>query len=354
MKNSFKGTKTIVFFVALILSSCASHPGKVDCPSFNSSKSLKSKKIKTGLKHQHFRLAHSFKKKQKLKNKKNFQTVEKVELFSDFEETHQNTTASIENHHPFIFATEPALRAIELKHKEPTTRAMNNVEIQKTKSVTAVPFKGTKTYHREIEKNRSVPEKNSDDDIQLKSQRKTARVIGGALLLMAVLSAISIPALGTLTASIGLVGIFLLDILVSFCIYKYHKKDKPKLAKTSSLLRLLYTGIFGAGVSYHLAGNVLLFTKLWGVGLIAFGIHLISMGILFNNEGGKKWVNILIKSLLIIAGIGYIIQYVGILVVPNPAGFAILIESIFIVPMILGEVLYALWMLFRGGRNREI
>ena len=189
------------------------------------------------------------------------------------------------------------------------------------------------------------------DAIQPKSQRKTALVLGGALLLMAVLSGISIPVLGTLTASIGVVGIFLLDMLVSFGIYKYHKKYKPQLAKMSSLLRLLYTGILGAGVGYHLAGNVLLFTKLWGVGLIAFGIHLISLGILFNNEGGKKWVNISIKSLLIIAGVGYTIQYVGILMVPNPVGFAILIEFIFILPMILGEVLYALWMLFKGGKN---
>lgn len=181
------------------------------------------------------------------------------------------------------------------------------------------------------------------------SDRKIAKIIGGALLLMAVLSGIAIPALGTLSASLGLAGIFLLDILVSFGIQRYHKREKPRLAKTAGAFRLLYTAIFGVGIGYHIMGNVSMFKHFWGIGLITFGIHLITLGILFNNEGGKKWVKILIKSLLITAGIGYIVQYVGILLVPNPAGFAAVAEAIFIVPMILGEVLYAIWMLLKGG-----
>lgn len=183
-------------------------------------------------------------------------------------------------------------------------------------------------------------------------ERKTAITIGGALLLMAVLSGISIPVLGSVTASIGLVGIFLLDILVSFAISRYHKKYQPKLARTAGILRLTYTAVFGVGIGYHLAGNVVLFNKFWGIGLIVFGLHLIALGVLFHNEGGKKWVNVGIKSLLIIAGIGYIVQQVGVLLVANPVAYAALIQSIFIAPMILGEVLYALWMLFKGGKGK--
>jgi hypothetical protein len=86
------------------------------------------------------------------------------------------------------------------------------------------------------------------------------------------------------------------------------------------------------------------------VGLIAFGFHLITLGLLYHNEGGKEWVNIAIKSLLILAGAGYLIQYIGILLVPNPAGFTAIMETIFILPMILGEISFAIWMLVKGGK----
>lgn len=193
--------------------------------------------------------------------------------------------------------------------------------------------------------------KNADTEIQQKCERKTPQIIGGALLLMAILAGVSIPALGSLTASLGLIGIFLLDILVSIGIYQYHKKEKPQLAKTTSMLRLIYTVIFGIGIWFHFAGNVPLFNKIWGVGLIVFGMHLIGLGALFSCKGGKRWVNVAIKSLLTIAGIGYMVQHVGILIVPNPVKFAALVESIFILPMIAGEVLYALWMLIKGGKS---
>jgi hypothetical protein len=211
----------------------------------------------------------------------------------------------------------------------------------------------TKTFHQTQKESNVKSTDKIASGYPEKSQRRIARVVGGALLLMAILAGISIPALGTLTASIGLVGIFLLDILVSIGIYRYHTNRNPILAKITSILRLLYTLILGIGIGYHVAGNVPMFNKVWGIGLIAFGIHLIALGILFNNEGGKKWINILIKSLLIIAGIAYVIQYVGILLVANPIGFAALIESIFIVPMILGEVFYALWMLIKGGKVKS-
>ena len=42
--------------------------------------------------------------------------------------------------------------------------------------------------------------------------------------------------------------------------------------------------------SYH--------SPVWSWGLIAFGLHLIALGISFKNEGGKKWLNKTIKIVL--------------------------------------------------------
>ena len=181
-------------------------------------------------------------------------------------------------------------------------------------------------------------------------QRKTAIAIGSALLLMAALAGVAIPALGTLTASLGLIGIFILDIVVSIGIYTYHEKAKPILAKTTALLRLFYTAILGVGIYYHILGDVPIFNKIWGIGLIVFGVHLIALGILFDNENGKKWVNMVMKSMLIIAGVGYMVQHLGALLAPNSAEFSQWMESIFITPMILGEVFYAIWMLAKGAK----
>jgi hypothetical protein len=194
--------------------------------------------------------------------------------------------------------------------------------------------------------------KEGNEDVKAKKERKAAIIKGGSLILMAILAIFSIPVLGTLTASIGLVGILLLDILVSFGINRYYKERNPKLAKVTSLLRLLYSAIFSIGIGYHIAGNLLMFNTFWQIGLIGFGLHLIALGILFNNEGGKKWVNIAIKSLLIVAGVGYIIQNIGLLLFPNAIAFAALIKSIFILPMILGEISFAIWMIFKGGKKK--
>jgi hypothetical protein len=73
---------------------------------------------------------------------------------------------------------------------------------------------------------------------------------------------------------------------------------------------------------------------------------------LYHNEGGKKWVNITIKVLLILAGIGYMALYIGVLIAPNPIAFAAIVEPIFLIPQLLGEVLFAIWMLVKGGKQK--
>lgn len=353
MNNILKRTKSVVFLVVFILSSCATQPNKVACPSFET-KATKSKNEKNRMNLVNLSEVFSFKKNHKNKNKRMLKSFELDNQIKDLDEKDSNFVSIAEDENSFVLITQPYFNAIELnQNKENDIEATNNWKAKKSKTDTKINMKITNTRILGAKRDSMFSRKNSDADIQQKSERKTARIIGGSLLLMAVLAGISIPALGTLTASIGLVGVFLLDIMVSFGILKYHKKQKPKLAKTSSLLRLLYTAILGVGVGYLFAGSVPMFNKIWGVGLITFGLHLITLGVLFNNEGGKKWVNIMIKSLLIIAGIGYVLWYVGILVVPNPIGFAALMESIFILPMILGEVFYALWMLLKGGKLKN-
>lgn len=212
--------------------------------------------------------------------------------------------------------------------------------------------------------------------------RKWARLIGLSLLLMALVAGLTVPAFSGLyvagdaaktalnvtsdfarfrTSVGGWVTILALDLLAALGIYKYSKDKEPKLAKITGASRLLYSIVLGAGVVqllgvsasstgaaiYH---GLETFNHLWGIGLILFGVHLIALAFLFRKEAGKNWLSSTIFWLLLVAGIGYIVQYAGLLLVPNPVAFAAVVEPIFIVPMLLGEVSYAIWKLVKGGK----
>lgn len=219
---------------------------------------------------------------------------------------------------------------------------------------------------------------------QKNSKRTLAIITGLALLLMAVVAACSAPLISKtfvlgnpaltalnvnghfgkyIGAVIGWLMILALDLLVSLSVYNYYKKGKPTMALTSGFLRLVYSIFLGAAIFQLLRVSVTspaiviynsihTFNSIWGWGLIAFGLHLITLGLLFKNEGGKKWLTIIIKTLLIVAGLGYLILYIGILFSHNPLAFAALIQSIFLIPMILGEVFFAIWMLIKGGKKK--
>ncbi len=228
------------------------------------------------------------------------------------------------------------------------------------------------------------------------TKRQLAILIGVSLLLMALIAAFSFPTFtsifvqgnavatglnltansGKFVGSIfGWIGIAILDLLVSWGIYKYYKKDRHKstkkeeskfdqsrLAAITGLLRLIYTlflisAIVALGLAKS-AGSALqsynllsAFSSIWSWGLIVFGLHLIVLGITYKKEDGRKWFTILMKCLLILAGIGYMVQNIALLLVPSPVAFLATIESIFMIFMIVGEMAFALWMIIKGGKT---
>ncbi|MGB0432104.1 MAG: hypothetical protein ACPGLV_16635, partial [Bacteroidia bacterium] len=223
-----------------------------------------------------------------------------------------------------------ALKSIERKIKDSKFQVLPTVKSRKKHSLNNENYKTMIASNVTIEPLlKSTLGKEKGKKKVLSAKRKNGILIGASILLMAVLAAISFPVLGSLTATLGLIGIFILDIIVSIGIYKYFKEKTHILAKTSAAFRMIYTGFLGAGIASLIAGGgAVLFNTIWGFGLIGFGVHLITLGILYNNEGGKKWVNIAVKSLLILAGIGYLIQYVGILFVASPIAFAATVNAI--------------------------
>lgn len=159
---------------------------------------------------------------------------------------------------------------------------------------------------------------------------------------------------------IGLIGwivILLCDLIVSWSLYKLYKKANT--SKIMGILRFVYSIILALAISklfsasflstneqesYHSIQN---FQSIWQFGLIVFGVHLLYLAPLVCQ---KRTIRMLISGLLLIAGIGYILTNTLSFLFSNYVQIQAVIEPIFIIPMVFGELGLALWLLFKGGK----
>ncbi|MDP2722932.1 MAG: DUF4386 domain-containing protein [Bacteroidales bacterium] len=155
--------------------------------------------------------------------------------------------------------------------------------------------------------------------------------------------------------------VLLLDLLVSWTLYRYFKNDNRKIALLSSILRIVYTVIFGIAAFYltknlHptetsneiIIHNFQLFQSIWSAGLIIFGIHLFLVGILM-----KLHMRIpkILWYLALIAGISYVVVHFLKLTLPQSDIVSIL-EMILALPMAIGELGLAVWLIIKGGKTK--
>lgn len=163
-------------------------------------------------------------------------------------------------------------------------------------------------------------------------------------------------------ARMGWVIIFVLDLLVSYSVYAYYKTNNQRLSAITSAFRFVYTLFLGSALfalfqispassDSSIYQHFLSFQQFWNLGLIFFGFHLLFLGFLFRYSIGKKGFIRLVQGLLITAGIGYILLNTGYFLAPHPIQFTQTVQPFFLIPMIFGEVLFAGWMVIRGGRN---
>ena len=213
-------------------------------------------------------------------------------------------------------------------------------------------------------------------------QRKAAKITGLALLTMTITAIFSIGYAydqfdrpeqlewlkNTITQNIGLyysmlTGILLiiiLDFIVSYTLYKYFEEDKRKLALLSGIIRAIYTVIFGIA-TYFLTKNVNTnelsnqiiksnfeqFQTIWNCGLVIFGFHILLIGYLM--KVNREIPNIL-SYITIIAGISYMLTSLLKLEVPNSQLVNTLV-MILALPMTIGELGLAIWLLIKGGKK---
>jgi hypothetical protein len=160
----------------------------------------------------------------------------------------------------------------------------------------------------------------------------------------------------------ALIFIVILDIIVSWTLYQFFKEDNRKLSIILLTLRLGYTFIFGIAI-YFLFTNLIQgidnstinnnyssFERIWSLGLIIFGGHLFALGILMKlHKKIPKWLWIL----TIFAGCSYSIVHSLKIILPNSIEFTETLNNLLALPMALGEICLAIWLIVKGGKSND-
>ena len=218
------------------------------------------------------------------------------------------------------------------------------------------------------------------------SLRQAAIVAGIGLLLMAILApfaeffvrqSLIVPGDAATTAKNIMADTFLfriaiciylivaiLDVVVAWALYVFLKPANISLSLLTAWFRVVYAGILAvvlvnfvialqllSGANYLSAfgtdqvyAQAMLFLDAfsdgWNIGLAIFGLHLLLLGFLvFKSNYMPKFLGVLVM----IAGLGYLIDSLGKLLSPTyDANIAMF--------TFIGEVLLIFWLFFKGAR----
>ena len=154
---------------------------------------------------------------------------------------------------------------------------------------------------------------------------------------------------------IGAFGFFmvaLIDVLLGFSLGAFFGNVDRRVANASAALRVVY-GLVLAVAAFSLVGaqsagggptaaldGIDRFNSIWDPALIVFGLHLVLIAWLSFKGSVPHWI----ASLVSIAGLGYIVDGIG-TVVLNSWPFDVSTITF------VGELILAIWLLARGGRN---
>ncbi|MCG7345852.1 DUF4386 domain-containing protein [Sporosarcina sp. ACRSL] len=168
------------------------------------------------------------------------------------------------------------------------------------------------------------------------------------------------------TGIFGWIVILFADIVVAWALYIFLTPIHKNLSLLGAWLRLVYSAILGIAIMNLLvvlllarstdiaqpAAYMMLFLQafesIWSLGLIIFGCHLMVIGYLAFKSNIPKVISVL----LVLASIGYIaIHFVTSFFSQLDTVISIL-NVLFTVPMVAGELGFGIWLLVRGGKIR--
>lgn len=213
-------------------------------------------------------------------------------------------------------------------------------------------------------------------------KRVLAKITGWSLILMALIAGFSVgyaypqiynpEQLGSIKDNLlhneglykymllGILLIIILDFLVSYTLYHYFKDDNKDVSLVSTFIRIIYTIVFGIATCFLvknlnlsetsnelIINNFKLFQLIWNAGLIIFGAHIFLVGVLMklHNQLPK-----ILWYLTLLAGISYIVVHLLKLAFPQ-SDITSNLAIILTLPMALGELGLAIWLIIKGGKE---
>jgi hypothetical protein len=159
----------------------------------------------------------------------------------------------------------------------------------------------------------------------------------------------------------GILVVLICDVVVAWGLYVLLEPVDAKLSLFTAWLRVVYAVVLGIALSALVVVTILLsnadylsvletghlhvyvltlfnaYYEVWGVGFIIFGAHLLILGVLALKS---DYIPRILGVLLVIAGVGYIGEYTGRLLLPS-----------FDVPLSItgwGELVFMFWLLWIG------
>lgn len=150
-----------------------------------------------------------------------------------------------------------------------------------------------------------------------------------------------------------------LDLIVAYGLYRVFKPLHVTFALLIGALRFVYTLILAFAVLRLVEAERLLdtsasarqmyetvtsFEGIWSFGLIVFGLHLIAIGWMAVRT---RLIPRMIGVLLLLAGFSYTLVHV-LYQFPAVEGMTAMLELILMLPMFVGELAFAVWLIVKG------
>lgn len=169
-------------------------------------------------------------------------------------------------------------------------------------------------------------------------------------------------------AIIAFVAMVVFDIILTWVLYKIFKEQNERLSKIAGWLRFINALFFGAALIFlfnvlsavqgpitetainEVAYGLNAFNNVWLMGLVFFGIHLILLSVLLIQS---KQVFKVIPILLMIAGIGYLIDSFLQFFYTDYSAIADISVMVVVLPGVLGELSLTGWLLFKAGKTKN-
>ena len=155
-------------------------------------------------------------------------------------------------------------------------------------------------------------------------------------------------------AIIAFLATVVFDVVVAWALQELYKHHS--LSLLSTFFRLSHAIIMGIAIfkllemldfksNEEILINLKAFTRIWLIGLLFFGLHLILLGNIAKTSG-------FIRTFLMLAGLCYIIDTIAYFVLPNYEAFSSIFLIILATCSIIGEMSFAIWLITKHGKEK--